>query len=535
MSDEAALLAAIVAHADEDTPRLAFADWLDENGDPDRAEFIRSQCRFAAASATQPDYPEVYHGYFLGRSRAWWWVRANPIPIPPWARASDDVAPATAAHRRGFLYRLQTAWDGPPDAMEVDGLCDGLAELVATTTVRALDLPDLTAAQLARVLAAPGAEKLTGLTVGPTWGDGDELARVLGAAKSVRGLTELTLHFAVTGAGARALARAPFDRLETFDMPGLDCSAAALTALTATRWFRRLKTVCAQRTGRSAQPALLGALARLPKLDRLILRLDHADGLGALATADGFPALGYLSLLGSIAHRAAGALARGRFPKMQALEITDLRNTEFRALLAADWFPQLLMLEPFPGRLTDRSVRALARSPAAANLRYLRLGDNRLGATGLALLADGTKFPSATLLDLDCKDPPNLTPLEARRFVARITLPRLRTLYLDSFPLGNEGARALANNPALAGVDSLSVGRCGLTDRGFNALARSPHLANVVNLTADGNRIRSPAALSERGTLPGLRHLWLFGNRVPPRTAAKLRAARDWVVEIEDE
>ena len=35
------LLAAIIAHPDEDTPRLVYADWLQENGDPDRAEFIR--------------------------------------------------------------------------------------------------------------------------------------------------------------------------------------------------------------------------------------------------------------------------------------------------------------------------------------------------------------------------------------------------------------------------------------------------------------------------------------------------------------
>jgi uncharacterized protein (TIGR02996 family) len=44
MSDEAALLAAIIAHPDEDTPRLMYADWLDENGNPERAEFIRLQC-----------------------------------------------------------------------------------------------------------------------------------------------------------------------------------------------------------------------------------------------------------------------------------------------------------------------------------------------------------------------------------------------------------------------------------------------------------------------------------------------------------
>ncbi|MDY3560832.1 TIGR02996 domain-containing protein [Gemmata sp. JC673] len=42
--DEAALLAAIGAHPDEDTPRLVYADWLDEHGRPERAEFIRLQC-----------------------------------------------------------------------------------------------------------------------------------------------------------------------------------------------------------------------------------------------------------------------------------------------------------------------------------------------------------------------------------------------------------------------------------------------------------------------------------------------------------
>src|SRR4051812_5912263 len=52
MDQESALLAAIAAHPEEDTPRLAYADWLDEHaGDlPDppavriRAEFIRVQC-----------------------------------------------------------------------------------------------------------------------------------------------------------------------------------------------------------------------------------------------------------------------------------------------------------------------------------------------------------------------------------------------------------------------------------------------------------------------------------------------------------
>jgi uncharacterized protein (TIGR02996 family) len=47
MSDEDALLTAIAAHPDEDTPRLMYADWLDEHGQPLRAEFIRVQIEIA--------------------------------------------------------------------------------------------------------------------------------------------------------------------------------------------------------------------------------------------------------------------------------------------------------------------------------------------------------------------------------------------------------------------------------------------------------------------------------------------------------
>jgi uncharacterized protein (TIGR02996 family) len=57
MSDRAALIAAILQHPDEDTPRLAFADWLQEHAETlpakerdhvtARAEFIRSQIEAA--------------------------------------------------------------------------------------------------------------------------------------------------------------------------------------------------------------------------------------------------------------------------------------------------------------------------------------------------------------------------------------------------------------------------------------------------------------------------------------------------------
>ncbi len=47
MSDENALLRAIAAHPDEDTPRLALADYHDEHGNAARAAFIRGQIELA--------------------------------------------------------------------------------------------------------------------------------------------------------------------------------------------------------------------------------------------------------------------------------------------------------------------------------------------------------------------------------------------------------------------------------------------------------------------------------------------------------
>lgn len=44
MTEREALLRAVCDSPTDDTPRLIYADWLEENGDPERAEFIRLQC-----------------------------------------------------------------------------------------------------------------------------------------------------------------------------------------------------------------------------------------------------------------------------------------------------------------------------------------------------------------------------------------------------------------------------------------------------------------------------------------------------------
>src|SRR5262245_57678825 len=54
METEAAFLADIRAHPDDDAPRLVFADWLEEHGEEGRAELIRLECRMAKLPSDDP-------------------------------------------------------------------------------------------------------------------------------------------------------------------------------------------------------------------------------------------------------------------------------------------------------------------------------------------------------------------------------------------------------------------------------------------------------------------------------------------------
>src|SRR5262245_51518143 len=54
MSERDAFLRAITTEPADDTARLVFADWLEEHGEPERAELIRVQCELCR----KPECPE---------------------------------------------------------------------------------------------------------------------------------------------------------------------------------------------------------------------------------------------------------------------------------------------------------------------------------------------------------------------------------------------------------------------------------------------------------------------------------------------
>src|SRR5436305_11539316 len=98
MDRDAAFLNDICAHPDDVSPRLVYADWLDEHGGPDaaaRAEFIRTQVELARLTEQDPRRGtlEARAAALLATHRAAW-----VGPMPEWVAGWE--------FRRGFLSVL---------------------------------------------------------------------------------------------------------------------------------------------------------------------------------------------------------------------------------------------------------------------------------------------------------------------------------------------------------------------------------------------------------------------------------------------
>src|SRR5688572_22800889 len=101
MTDETAILAAIAAHPDEDTPRLAYADWLDEHDRHARAEFVRVQVEIARVETLPRVILNRYVDVFR-RSQELIDTRRDEL-LGPLASLPNT---ARAEFRRGFVSEL---------------------------------------------------------------------------------------------------------------------------------------------------------------------------------------------------------------------------------------------------------------------------------------------------------------------------------------------------------------------------------------------------------------------------------------------
>lgn len=106
MTDRAAFIAAICAAPDDDLPRLVFSDWLEENGEPERAEFIRVQIKLSRliCSPFCRDGCVCEVGDLRRRERELLeidWIDQDGMP---------KFGGSTFSYRRGFIESITCSW-----------------------------------------------------------------------------------------------------------------------------------------------------------------------------------------------------------------------------------------------------------------------------------------------------------------------------------------------------------------------------------------------------------------------------------------
>jgi uncharacterized protein (TIGR02996 family) len=220
-------LRAICADPEDDTVRLVYADWLDENGDPERAEFIRLQI----AVPLQPkEFDPRYARAEELRKKNWdiWFGGLPKLEGIEWVWFV----------RRGFVFGVV--------ASAGKWFVAHREQIFGATPVQNLTLIDAGQGTVERVLAVPETERLTSLTlrrcrIAPGYFDVVTRCPRLGRLRSltISDRFHLPPYQCLTDDEARALVNTPFlPRLEALHLSGWISEQAERVLLTRYRTVR---------------------------------------------------------------------------------------------------------------------------------------------------------------------------------------------------------------------------------------------------------------------------------------------------------
>jgi uncharacterized protein (TIGR02996 family) len=363
MSQQEGLLQGILESPNDDAPRLVYADWLEEQGQDARADFIRVQCELyhlPSEARRERNKLEKREQLLLRDQRDTWLA-----PLRPALGGSEPK------FERGFIQEICVDLGALSDA-EVARVA-GDPELVLLPWLaqhRRLRGVGWEPAWMRLLAACP---RLSGLTCLDFSNQElhDEAIVTLVGSPYLTGLRELHLGFCFIGdAAVEAIARSRnLPALTTLDLGGdtndgyssNDIGPEGAAVIARSRRLAGLTTLSLFfnfNVGDSGLRALLSS--------RYLKQVTSLDLSGTGLTDDGVRALARSALLGrlrvlrlwnnDLGDGAAEALAASR--RVAGLEELDLRG--FRSLE--------------PNEMGDGAARALAASRHLGKLRRLRVG-----------------------------------------------------------------------------------------------------------------------------------------------------------------
>ncbi len=536
--NEAAFLQAI-RDDPEDAPRLVFADWLEDQGDP-RAELIRIQVELARTAPHDDNHLDLairqdrwFHEHadrWLSRlpnteedpTRYRFWIEwQHRRGLPEMVRVSTFAA----FRRLSEVSVAHTALLG----IHFSNLtgCKALAKSRLLEGVRDLHLYDspFGDAGIEQLVRSPYLARLATLIlddnrIGP--GGCEALAR----SENLLGLRRLEMVRNRFGdGGVRALVHSPcLRRLQWLGLFANDLGPQGVEALTGSELLENLTELdLSYNDLGDAGATVLARSGRLSNLEVLEMTACGltARGVAALVRA-AMPRLTRLQIAqNGLGDQGLAALASAPFlPRLTELRLGFPAGPDgIRALAAAD-LSSLRVLE-WSLQFNRPVAEAFAVLPTCPGLRSLVMrGPTGLTGKVLETFAHSPLLTSLAHLEFSG----DLNENEAAVLLSSPTLSRLRTLELYGNKIGVAGARALGTSGHLTNLRKLLVSFSRLGDEGLAMLVGSPNPPPLTWLDLQCNDVGEDgirALVSRSDRLP-LTHLNLSSNRLTDDAAILL-------------
>lgn len=498
MNDRAALYAAICADPDDDTPRLVFADWLDEHGEAKRAAYIRAHVeRHRRENADTP--AAAVHQFsendFVRRLDARDWREVDPelgelyaaVERTEKGRFSPSARGDKLPRIKGVTYSDCTrGFFSEVDVGDTEKFIANAGAIFRAAPITAVRFDQLTAAQAREFVRAGHLARVRELVFG--YEAEPAAVRLIGSHRDAAGVRRLELEcgdeaheqFVALAAGPHWTGVRRFE-VTDLDMEGTRLSPSpdrAVADLVRRPAFRRLEHLTSWGNNVGDATARAVATAGLTELRHLDLAINiiGETGAAAIAASKQLPNLRYLDIgsndFGGEAAAALIASPRLRSLTVLRLESDNVRGPEVGPLTRASRGPTLRVLCLQGGALTTRGLTALAKCPATHGLWFLSMEYCSVSDSGLAAFIKHSGVTQLTVLDLG-----------GNKLTAR-------------------GMKELADWPAAAGLRWLDVSDNKLYESGAKVLAASPHLTRLTRLGMSG---RGTAILRKK-----------FGKKVVP-------------------
>jgi uncharacterized protein (TIGR02996 family) len=324
MTTQDAFLQAIIANPDDDAPRLIYADWLDEHGQSERAEFIRAQIELARPPAPRT---RTRRRELERRVKALWKRHGAD-----WARERGGGSDRLPDWERGFCAQYGTA--------DFTTLAAELPRRLAEAPIRHVALWRTTREDVSQLVSLPllsGLHSLTLFAAGLNWNDAlllhDDDVRLLTECPYLARLEALDLtQHRIGPEGLHHIAHATaLPALRDLALYGNRCGDDALLVIARSPLAARLRKLHTS-ASRDAPLTAAGArvLATTPAFRHLrVLNLDNTDigDAGAKRLADAAHLAGLTELwLHSCEIHDAGVRAIAASPHLADLEVLDLSS-----------------------------------------------------------------------------------------------------------------------------------------------------------------------------------------------------------------